>query len=220
MPSLAGVPPNGTGANTIIEWEYNWVFRNQHINTSTFNSPKGCAAAMGANNPACFFPENALAHTKTPTFVLNSGYDSWQTNFIWFTPDGGKPRDAGWHACAQTIATCNTSQLAVLDEYHANFVHKLQPMTDLTTPHGGYVESCMANCQSGSIQPPLQKRTSLKAIAQWYDGATTKLVDVSYPNGVKGCAGCRAAKSAARGVSSDWPSSVAPSCPTRLSIRL
>ena len=89
LPSLFGKPPPSSGAATIIEYEYTWSFENQHVNMSTLGSP--CRKALGNSDARCFFPEFNLRHTTTPLFALQSGYDSWQTNFIWFTPNGGKP---------------------------------------------------------------------------------------------------------------------------------
>jgi hypothetical protein len=69
--------------------------------------------------------------------------------------------------------------------YHQKFVKKLAPLTDATTPHGGYVESCMAHCQSGGVQPPYNNRTSIQTIADWYDGTyEAKAIDLPYPHGV------------------------------------
>jgi hypothetical protein len=110
--------------------------------------------------------------------------DSWQTNFIWFTPDGGKPTDAGWHGCAQFISKCNASQLALLATYHDEFVGKLAPLVNASTPHGGYVDSCMAHCQSGGVQPPYNHRTSMQTVADWFDGKyAAKEIDLPYPHG-------------------------------------
>ena len=72
-----------------------------------------------------------------------------------------------------------------MDAYHQKFVKKLAPLTDATTPHGGYVESCMANCQSGGVQPPYNIRTPIQTIADWYDGTyEAKAIDLPYPHGV------------------------------------
>ena len=104
--------------------------------------------------------------------------------------------DPGWHSCAQNIKTCNTSQIQVLNDYHAQFARKLDPVIDPATPHGGYMDSCMAHCQSGAMQPPmaaLGNRTSMAAISDWYDGQDGgdkmlfKKLDAPYPNGVTGC---------------------------------
>ena len=69
----------------------------------------------------------AVAWLRILKLVIVSD-DSWQTNFIWFTPDGGKPVDPGWHGCAQYIQQCNASQLAIMETYHEKFVAKLTPV--------------------------------------------------------------------------------------------
>ena len=58
-------------------------------------------------------------------------------------------------------------------------------MIDIATPHGGYVESCMSHCQSGTIVPAYDNHTSLQMIADWYDGKIkAKEIDRPYPTGV------------------------------------
>lgn len=191
IPSMFGQPPVPNPRNSIIEYEYTWVFTQQQSNNSLIGVNQRCLAAIGRWNPLCFFPEYNLKYTTTPLFVLNSGYDSWQTNFIWFTPDGGKPTfDSQWMKCAQYIKTCNETQLQLMGKFHSQFVAKLAPMTDPATPHGGFVESCMSHCQSGGVVPSgaYDNRTSLQAIADWYDGKfLAKAIDAPYPKGDSSC---------------------------------
>ena len=75
-----------------------------------------------------------------------------------------------------------------MDTFHQTFVAKLAPLFDPKTPHGGYVESCMSHCQSGGVMPGgafSGQRTSIQAIADWYDGSfAAKMVDAPYPHGV------------------------------------
>ena len=121
-------------------------------------------------------------------FVLNSGYDSWQTNFIWFTPDGAKPVDPGWHDCAQYIEKCNSSQLALMEEHHDKFVTKLAPMVNASTPHGGFVESCMSHCQSLPLSVSYNGFSAYGMLAHWYDGLIpAKTIDQPYLSGKGAC---------------------------------
>jgi hypothetical protein len=74
IPSEFGQPPIPNPRGSIIEYEYTWVFTNQQSNNSHIGVNQGCLAALGRDNPLCFFPEYSLAHMKTPMFVLQSGY--------------------------------------------------------------------------------------------------------------------------------------------------
>jgi hypothetical protein len=191
IPSAFGTPTTPNPRNSIIEMEYTWIFENQHSNNSRYGVNQNCLDAMGHYNPLCFFPENSLQYMRTPLFILNSGYDSWQTNFIWFTPNGAKPMDAGWHGCAQFISQCNQSQLQLMDHYHAKFVAKLKPMTDPSSPHGGFVESCMSHCQGfyTGASRNYNHMSAYTTFAQWYDGnITAKAVDQPYLSGKGACA--------------------------------
>lgn len=183
-----GKPVIPNPRDSILEMEYTWIFDNQHANNSLYGVNQNCLDAMGHGNPLCFFPEYSLQHMTTPMFVLNSGYDSWQTNFIWFTPNGGKPVDPGWHACAQYIDQCNHSQLVLLDQYHSKFVAKLAPMIDSTTPHGGFVESCMSHCQGFPSGIHYNNMSAYATLAGWYDGKIeAKAIDEPYLSGKGAC---------------------------------
>merc|ERR1719161_2590661 len=121
-------------------------------------------------------------------FVLNSGYDSWQTNFIWFTPHGGKPIDPGWAECAQYINRCNSSQLELMELFHSRLVAKLAPMTDQSTPHGGFVESCMQHCQGFPTGISYNNLSAYMTLAKWYDNKIlAKTVDHPYLSGQGAC---------------------------------
>jgi hypothetical protein len=197
IPSVFGSPIVPNPRNSIIEMEYTWVFENQLSNMSKFGVSQACLRAEGllvadafkaltidfncilvqaclraegSANPLCFFPEYALAHMRTPLFLLQSGYDSWQTNFIWLTPDGGKPKDAGWAACAQDISTCNVTQLQLVETLHQQWLGKIAPLTNPSTPHGGFVSSCMSHCISGDVFRPIANASYLQTFALWYDG--------------------------------------------------
>jgi len=186
--SAFGEPVMPNPRKSIIEMEYTWVFRSQQSNNSRYGVNQNCLNALGHGNSLCFFPEYLLQHTRTPMFVLNSGYDSWQTNFIWFTPNGGKPTDPAWQRCAQTINQCNSSQLELMDQYHAKFVAKLAPMTNPSTPHGGFVESCMQHCQGFSTSLSYNNMSAYMTLVNWYDNKVpAKTVDYPYLSGKGAC---------------------------------
>ena len=74
--SAFGQPPVHNLRDSIIEYEYTWVFTNQQANNSRIGVNQNCLAALGRSNPLCFFPEYSLQYMKTPMFVLQSGYVS------------------------------------------------------------------------------------------------------------------------------------------------
>ncbi|VAI24367.1 unnamed protein product [Triticum turgidum subsp. durum] len=38
--------------------------------------PRSCTGRLDATS--CFFPQNIIGSIKTPTFLLNAAYDTWQ----------------------------------------------------------------------------------------------------------------------------------------------
>ena len=151
-------------------------------------SVSALASCIGSHPSTGRPVRHPLSRRSWSRFVLNSGYDSWQTNFIWFTPDGGKPVDPGWHSCAQTINTCNASQLAVIETFHEKFVAKLAPMVDPATPHGGFVESCMRHCQAWPTTVKYNGMTGLETLSAWHDGrAKAKVIDSPLLSGKGAC---------------------------------
>jgi hypothetical protein len=74
IPSAFGRPKIPNPRGSIIEYEYTWVFTNQQSNNSHIGVNQNCLAALGHDNPLCFFPEYSLQHMTTPMFVLQSGY--------------------------------------------------------------------------------------------------------------------------------------------------
>lgn len=127
----------------ILDSRYRWVFENQQSNNSQWGLNQNCLKALGRGNALCFFPEYSLQYMTTPMFVLNSGYDSWQTNFIWFTPNGGKPVDPGWHSCAQVVVSHAKIKPIVLTPVSGVIAH---------TPFAGHVHvQLVAACADGNF---------------------------------------------------------------------
>ncbi|RVX21907.1 Pectin acetylesterase 12 [Vitis vinifera] len=127
--------------------------------------PQACTSHL--NPTLCFFPQNLIPLTKTPLFLLNAAYDSWQ----WEIDD--------------------------LDEQvmHLSFFSSDQILASLA-PHSadprGYWQKCRLNyayCSSSQIQVlqgDFRKQMLNAGIAQsvgdWYfDRAEVKSIDCPYP---------------------------------------
>lgn len=172
------VPPIVNPQHSLIEYEYSWIFREMAASNGRLGVNQQCLKALGRDNPLCFFPEHNLAYTKTPLFMLQSGYDQWHTRNIWFSIVSGQFEctptrlqkqacllEPGWTPCIQDVSACNASELVLVQGKHAEFVQKLAPMLDPSTPHGGYVYSHSGHCASGGNV----NGTSQARIADWYD---------------------------------------------------
>ncbi|KAF5735242.1 pectinacetylesterase family protein [Tripterygium wilfordii] len=85
---------------------------------STKNLPASCTART---TPAelCFFPQYVAQTMRTPLFILNSAYDSWQLKNI-LAPSSA---DSGnkWSNCKLDLKKCSAPQLQTVQGYCLNF---------------------------------------------------------------------------------------------------
>eukprot|EP00252_Welwitschia_mirabilis_P020928 TRINITY_DN5238_c0_g1_i13.p1 TRINITY_DN5238_c0_g1~~TRINITY_DN5238_c0_g1_i13.p1 ORF type:complete len:362 (-),score=40.58 TRINITY_DN5238_c0_g1_i13:101-1186(-) len=74
------------------------------------NLPESCTSRR---DPAqCFFPQYLIQEIKTPLFILNAAYDSWQVMSS-LAPTTADP-EGQWRYCKLNPAECSESQLDVL----------------------------------------------------------------------------------------------------------
>nr|GFB82135.1 pectin acetylesterase 8-like isoform X1 [Tanacetum cinerariifolium] len=57
----------------------------------------------------CFFPENMIHEIKTPIFLTNAAYDSWQIKNA-LAPGIVDPHGT-WHNCKLNITNCSSDQI-------------------------------------------------------------------------------------------------------------
>ncbi|KAI3720748.1 hypothetical protein L2E82_31741 [Cichorium intybus] len=60
----------------------------------------------------CFFPQNMVQFIKTPIFLINAAYDSWEVKNILAPGVAGKK--GTWRECKFDITKCSSAQLNVL----------------------------------------------------------------------------------------------------------
>ncbi|KAG2587315.1 hypothetical protein PVAP13_5NG134000 [Panicum virgatum] len=83
-----------------------------HLQNVTEVLPKDCLLA-NKDPTECFFPAEIIKSVRTPTFIMNSAYDSWQVQNV-VAPDSSSP-DESWRRCRADIRSCNSSQIQVLN---------------------------------------------------------------------------------------------------------
>ncbi|KMZ72024.1 pectin acetylesterase, family CE13 [Zostera marina] len=147
--------------------------------------PKYCTSKMSPG--LCFFPENVVAGIKTPLFILNAAYDSWQIKNI-LAPGVADPHGK-WRNCKKNIKNCSSAQIGVMQSYRQNFLHALSK-AGRPTSRGMFINSCYAHCQAGVQStwmdvgsPVLSGKTTIgKAVGDWYfDRDHFKAIDCPYP---------------------------------------
>ncbi|KAF2617519.1 hypothetical protein F2Q68_00040561 [Brassica cretica] len=95
-----------SGAHSIRRM-YSGVVNTQGLQNTL---PRTCTSHLDPT--LCFFPQNIINQVKTPLFILNSAFDSWQIeNSI--APPSADP-SGSWHNCSSSFK-CNTSQMQFLE---------------------------------------------------------------------------------------------------------
>ncbi|KAM3355429.1 hypothetical protein ACQJBY_025919 [Aegilops geniculata] len=160
---------------------YNRVIHLQNVRKVL---PKDCLANKEPTE--CFFPAELIKSIRTPMFILNPSYDSWQ---IWnvLVPDSSAP-DKSWLSCKENIRNCNSTQVEVLDGLRNKMVNDLKVVED-KEDWGMFIDSCFTHCQSLSgvswhspTSPRLENKTIAEAVGEWHSGRSqgAKEIDCKY----------------------------------------
>ncbi|CAL4951103.1 unnamed protein product [Urochloa decumbens] len=145
-----------------------------HLQNVTDSLPKDCLLA-NKDPTECFFPSELIKSIRTPTFILNSAYDSWQVQNV-VVPDMSSP-DESWRRCIANISSCNSSQIQVLNEFRKGMVDGLEAAED-NKNCSWFVDSCFTHCQAyfdnsqwnSPVAPRLGNKTLVETIGDWYFG--------------------------------------------------
>jgi hypothetical protein len=110
----------------------------------------------------CMFGSSVAPYVQTPTFVLNSKYDTWQAAQI---------IGAGAFNCSTEIASCPTP----IKTFWVDYSNKMISLLDaLPARHGAYLHNCQSHCQTGPgpwTTDTINGTYMGKAVASWYAAA-------------------------------------------------
>ncbi|KAL0697510.1 hypothetical protein Bca4012_053632 [Brassica carinata] len=132
----------------------------------------------GVVNAQCFFPQNIINQVKTPLFILNSAFDSWQIeNSI--APPSADP-SGSWHNCSSSFK-CNASQMQFLEGFKMSMLDALKTFS-MSSKNGMFISSRWAHCLAerkdtwfpGNSQPGEDKGIAV-AVGDWYFERAKKL---------------------------------------------
>ncbi|XP_022551119.1 pectin acetylesterase 1 [Brassica napus] len=125
----------------------------------------------------CLFPQNIINQVRTPLFILNSAFDSWQIeNSI--APPSADP-SGSWHNCSSSF-NCNASQMQFLEGFKKSMLDALKTFS-MSSKNGVFISSRWAHCQAerkdtwfpGNSQPGEDKGIAV-AVGDWYFERTKK----------------------------------------------
>ncbi|XP_060207901.1 pectin acetylesterase 8-like isoform X4 [Lycium barbarum] len=83
------------------------------LHGSAKNLPPVCTSRLKPH--LCFFPQNVAQHVRTPLFLVNAAYDSWQIKNI-LAPGVADPHGV-WLNCKRDILKCSSRQLQTMQGY-------------------------------------------------------------------------------------------------------
>uniref|UniRef100_A0A2P2IIC1 Pectin acetylesterase n=1 Tax=Rhizophora mucronata TaxID=61149 RepID=A0A2P2IIC1_RHIMU len=152
---------------------------------SAKNLPASCTSRMKPE--LCFFPQYVTQTMKTPLFIINSAYDSWQIKNI-LAPSAVDSKKA-WKSCKLDLKKCSASQLQTVQDYRMQFLSAINTGIGNSTSKGLFIDSCYAHCQSGSQATWLSDKSTEvdntkmgKAVGDWfYDRSAFEKIDCPYP---------------------------------------
>ncbi|GKV44243.1 hypothetical protein SLEP1_g51441 [Rubroshorea leprosula] len=135
---------------------------------------------------SCFFPQNLIGNIKTPLFILNAAYDSWQIQSS-IAPSSADPHGF-WHDCRLNHAKCSPVQIRFLQGFRSQMLHAITGFA-MSKQNGLFINSCFAHCQTerqdtwfADDSPVLRKKPIAIAVGDWYfDRAEVKAIDCPYP---------------------------------------
>ncbi|CAI9784709.1 unnamed protein product [Fraxinus pennsylvanica] len=147
------------------------------------NLPSSCTSR--GKPGLCFFPQNIAQQIRTPLFITNAAYDSWQINNILVPNDSDT--NGTWSNCKTSFSNCPPSQLQTIQGFRLDFINALTGI-GVPTSRGYYINSCYTHCQTegetwfGSHSPVLNNKTIAEAVGDWFfDRSQFQEIDCPYP---------------------------------------
>ncbi|KAL1551570.1 [Wnt protein] O-palmitoleoyl-L-serine hydrolase [Salvia divinorum] len=121
----------------------------------------------------CLFPENLVQDIKTPLFLMESSFDSYQIGENVFSPSDKSPR---WANCTHNLMFCNWTEIKIMKDFRYTFINTLKStITDSSSRRGYFVHSCyrhghMAYTHGSTclIGNKLANKTITQAVGDWY----------------------------------------------------
>ncbi|KAG2239688.1 hypothetical protein Bca52824_091527 [Brassica carinata] len=154
------------------------------LHGSAKNLPRSCTSRL---SPAmCFFPQYVARQIRTPVFILNAAYDSWQIKNI-LAPRAADPYGK-WQSCQLDIKNCQPNQLKVMQDFRLEFLSAVIGL-GRSSSRGMFIDSCYTHCQTETQtswfwqdSPILNRTTIAKAVGDWvYDRKLFQKIDCPYP---------------------------------------
>ncbi|XP_018490602.2 pectin acetylesterase 5 [Raphanus sativus] len=145
---------------------------------------QNCVAKMEPSK--CMFPQEFINNIRTPVFLVNSAYDSWQIRNV-LVP-ASADFDESWAKCRLDIKECDASQMNVLHGFRSSLMDAIGKFNQ-NKAGGMFIDSCFTHCQTvtpGTWHSPtsirIENKTIAESVGDWYfNRKPVKLIDCPYP---------------------------------------
>ena len=160
-----------TKGQMYIRSQYQYVYHMQNCSGVVNND---CVMSkMESDRWQCFMAQYTYPYIKTPVFVLNSEYDTWQLDNI--LQLGCLPPH------------CNETQMKAFTNWRGTFLAALEPAVE-STANGLFTDSCLYHCQSlenrSWSEIKVGGQNAHDTFSAWYlkGPGKGKEIDGEYPN--------------------------------------
>ncbi|XP_059652193.1 pectin acetylesterase 12 [Cornus florida] len=155
-----------------------------HLQGVQKHLPRTCTYHLDPTS--CFFPQNLIANIRTPLFLLNAAYDSWQVQES-LAPPSADPHGY-WHECKMNHAHCSDWQIRFLQGFRIHMLNLVKHFS-MSRKNGLFINSCFAHCQSerqdtwfADNSPLIGNKGIALAVGDWYFGRSgIRSIDCAYP---------------------------------------
>ncbi|KAK7291764.1 hypothetical protein RIF29_07159 [Crotalaria pallida] len=146
--------------------------------------PRSCTSRL--NPILCFFPQRIIASVRTPLFLLNAAYDTWQIQASLAPPSADYRWN--WIECRKNYARCSQPQLQYLQGFRNQMLRVVRRFSK-SHQNGLFINSCFAHCQTerqdtwfARDSPQIGNRGIAQSVGNWYfDRVGVQAIGCPYP---------------------------------------
>ncbi|XP_019455599.1 PREDICTED: pectin acetylesterase 10-like [Lupinus angustifolius] len=148
------------------------------------NLPRSCTSRF--NPILCFFPQRLIASVRTPLFLLNAAYDTWQIQASLAPPSADYRWN--WNDCRKNYARCSQPQLKYLQGFRNQMLGVVRGFSR-SHQNGLFINSCFAHCQAerqdtwfAHDSPHIGNRGIAQSVGNWFfDRVGVQAIGCPYP---------------------------------------
>ncbi|KAI4335124.1 hypothetical protein L6164_013801 [Bauhinia variegata] len=134
------------------------------------NLPRSCTSHL--NPTLCFFPQYLISSVRTPLFLLNAAYDTWQIQASLAPPS--TDYHWNWVDCRKNYARCSSWQIHYLQGFRNQMLNSVKRFSRYRK-NGLFINSCFSHCQSerqdtwfAPNSPHIGNRGIAQSVGNWF----------------------------------------------------